>query len=167
MENKTIIVALLVVLALGVFLPFGNESRTVVERVSNNLGAANTPDLAIGGVRLFSAQSAALNQATSSVICALQAPSSTSTLVGAGIQLTTATSGISSLSFSKSSQPSVIGNVLTTSTVASGAFKSLEVPATTTAGGHVFAPNAYLVIAQGGAGILNQSGACNALWQLF
>jgi hypothetical protein len=167
MEKKTLIVALLVVLGLGVFLPFGNESRTVVERVSNNLGAANTPDLAIGGVRLFSAQSSALTQATSSVICALQAPSSTSTLISAGVQVTTATSGASSLTLSKNTTQPVVGNILATTTVASGAVKSLELYATTTAGGYVFAPNAYLVIAQRDAGVLNQSGACNALWSIF
>lgn len=163
MDKKVIIIALVVVLGLGVFLPFGNDSQTVVER----LGAVNSPDLAIGGVRVVSSQTNALNQATSSVICTLESPSSTSTLISAGVQVTTATSGVSSLSLSRNTVRYTIGNVLASSTVASGAVKSLEVPATTTIGGMVFSPSTYLVVAQGGAGILNQSGSCSALFQVF
>lgn len=167
MDTKTIIFALIVVLALGVFLPFGNESRTVVERVTENLGAVNSPDLNIGGVRVVSSQTTALNQATSSVICTLQSPSSTSTLIGAGVQVTTATSGVSSLSLSRNTVQYTVGNILASTSVASGALKSLEVPATTTIGGMVFSPSTYVVVAQQGAGVLNQSGSCNALWQVF
>lgn len=41
MDTKTLVLALVVVLGLGVFLPFGKESQTVVER----LGAVTSPDV--------------------------------------------------------------------------------------------------------------------------
>lgn len=126
MDTKTTIFALIVVLALGVFLPFGNESRTVVERVTENLGAVNSPDLNIGGVRFYSQQSTAFTQATNTVICSLQSPASTSTLLTGAIQTTTGTSTATSLSITKSTTNATVGTVIASSTVASGALKSME-----------------------------------------
>ena len=163
MGNKIIIGVLALVALVGLFLPIGNESKTIVERVSNNLGAVNSPDLNIGGVRLTSAQTGALNQATSSVLCALQSPAATSSLVSASIVVTTATSGASSLSLTKGTTAGMVGSViLATTSIASGAQGALTQGSSTP-----FAPNTYLIGAQGGAGILNQSGSCNAVWMVL
>ena len=171
MDTKTTIVALLVVLGLGVFLPFGNSSQTVVERVTENLGAVNSPDFSLGGVRLYSQQSTAFTQATNTVICSLQSPAGTSTLLTGGVQLTTATSGVTSLSISKSTSVAQIGTLIASTSVASGAVKSMEAASSTfnaqALADRLFSPNTYLNVAQQGGGAMNQSGSCNAVWQVL
>lgn len=162
MGNKLILGVLALIAVVGLFLPIGNESKTIVERVSN-LGAVSSPDLNIGGVRLTSGQTTAFNQGTSSVLCAIQSPAATSTLISGSIIVTTATSGASSLSLSKGTTNGTVGSVvLSTSTIASGAQGFLVNGSSTP-----FAPNTYLIGAQGGAGILNQSGSCNAVWMVL
>lgn len=171
MDTKTTIFALLVVLTLGVFLPFGNSSQTVVERVTENLGAVNSPDFNIGGVRLYSQQSSSFTQATNTVICSLQSPASTSTLLTGGIQVTTGTSTGTSLSISKSTTNATVGTVIASTSVSSGAGKAMEAATSTfnaqALTDRLFSPNTYFNVAQQGGGILNQSGSCNAVWQVL
>lgn len=158
-KNITIGVAAILIV-LGLFLPFGQESKTVVERVVNEpLGALNSPDLQIGGFRLYSQETNSFT-ATNTVICSLQSPAGTSTLIQANVTLTTATSAATNLSISRSSTNAAIGTVLSTTTVASGALASLGAGSTT----GLFAPNTFLNVAQTGGGILTQSGNCQALW---
>lgn len=162
-------VVVAVLLVLGLMLPVGN--KTVVQRVSDNLGAQNSPDLFIGGVRIFTAKTTPI-QSTSTVICSLQSPSSTSTLDVGSVQLTTATSGASSLSVSKSSLPYTVdtAQIIATTSVASGGYANIQMASSTwnseALGDLVFPPNNYVVVAQQGAGILNQSGSCQAMWVL-
>lgn len=169
MGNKLVYGVIAVVLLLGVFLPVGKESRTVVERVGESLGAVNTPFFSIGNVNLYGQGTTALTQATNTVICSIQSPAGTSTLQHGGIQLTTATSGVTTLVIWKATTGAgqAGGNAIASSSVASGAYKTLEITGTTTAGGYVFSPNTYFNVAQIGGGVLNQSGSCTALWQVM
>jgi hypothetical protein len=176
MGNKLVYGVIAVVLLLGVFLPLGQESRTVVERVTNTeyLGAVNTPDLAIGGMRLVGQETNSLT-ATNTVICSIQSPSSTSTLqaLASGIMTTFATSSATNLSISKSTTNATIGTVLASTSVSSGAYKTL-VAATTTpvvaadiatgVANLTFAPNTFFNVAMTGGGILAPVGNCQALW---
>lgn len=173
--NKLIIVtAGLVILLLGVFLPVGKESRTIVERVVEPLGAVNTPDLAIGGMNLSAYETTALT-ATNTVICSIQSPSSTSTLIAnaSSIRTTFATSSATNLSISKSTTNATIGTVLASTSVSSGAYRTL-IAATTTpvvaaniataVDNLIFAPNTFFNVAMTGGGILAPTGNCQALF---
>ena len=168
MDTKSIVIALLVVLTLGVFLPIGKDSQTVVERVSESLGGVASPDFAIGAVNLYSQGSEAFTQATNTVLCSLQAPASTSTLISATFKVTTATSGVTYLGISKSTTAGAIGtgvNLFASTTVASGAGSAFTAASSTQ--GAPFAPNTFLNFSQTNGGIMNQSGACEALWQVI
>lgn len=169
MVKNIAIGAALVISLVALFLPVGKESRTVVER----LGALNTPDLQIGGVRLMSAAMSP-NQATSSAICSLQSPSSTSTLISASVVLTTATSGATTLLSSKSITQygtNTASVVLNSQSIASGAQAGVTLASSThnqtAINDRVFPPNYHLVVTQTGAGILNQSGQCEAVWHVY
>ena len=164
MGNKLILGVLALIAVVGLFLPTGNDSKTIVERVSNNLGAVNSPDLNIGGMRLVAAKTTALNQATSSVLCTLQSPAATSTFLHGSFELTSATGTATSISISRGTAMYSVGSlVLATTSVTSGQQATLI--ATTTA---VFAPNTYAVFMQTGSGegLLNPTGSCQALWQV-
>lgn len=144
-------------------------------RVGENLGSVSSPDISsryvsIGGAELWTQQTSSLQQSTSTVLCSLQSPAATSTLIGGGITLTSATSGASSLSISKSNAQWTVDTlqIIATSSVAANATPVL-VAASSTFNGEalndtIFPPNTYLVFAQQGAGILNQTGRCNAIW---
>lgn len=165
MDTKTIVLALVVVLALGVFLPIGKESRTVVER----LGDVNSPDLNIGGMRLVSAKTTSFTQATSSVICSLQSPAATSTLVSGSVETLTGTSSATSLTISRGTSAAAVASVSTTlasSSVAATAYKTLVVNFSSTTIDMIFPPSTYFLVTQSGGGVMNQSGACQALWQV-
>ena len=171
MTNKiTLGLAGLVILILGVFLPLGNSGKTVVERVSDNtVGARNTPDLAIGEFQLYSQGRPNLTQATNTVICSLQSPAGTSTLIAGGISILTATSAPTSVSISKSTTNASIGTVIATTSVASGAQVVLDTSSTTVSSATIrtFSPNTFINFAQQGGGNLNQTGECSALWHVI
>jgi hypothetical protein len=161
----------LVILLLGVFLPVGKESRTVVERVSENLGAVNSPFLAIGAFDLYAQGTASFTQATSSVICSLQSPAGTSTLLHGGVQLTSATSTLTSLAITKAVGAGQIGTVIASTTVTSGTQRTL-IAATSTYNAQavadmVFAPNTYFNVSQQGGGLINATGKCEAIWHVL
>ena len=173
MFNKIALTLLIVLAVVCVFKP--TSTNTVVEKVKEGLGGVASPEFSIGAVRLTSAGTASLTQATNTVICSLQSPSSTSTLVTGAIRLDTATATLTSLSVSKSTTNATVGTLISSTTIASGVFAN-KVFASTTASSatevaqaitdRVFSPNTYLNVAQQGGGILNQSGYCSALWQV-
>lgn len=128
-----------------------------------SVGAVASPDIMskyinIGGA-LLQTQAMTPIQATSTVVCSMQSPAATSSLLSAGAGFTTATSGASSLSISIGSAPYVVGTVLSTTTVAANAQGFISIASSTR-----MSPNTFVVIAQQGAGILNQSGNCSAIW---
>jgi hypothetical protein len=130
------------------------------------VGGVASPDFNIGGMHFFSARTGSLNQATTSVLCALQSPAATSTLMEASVELSTGTSTVTSLFMAKGTAPAVTGaTTLASTSVASGALKTLELNGTTTVGAYVFSPNTYFQVVQLGGGVLNQTGVCQALWQ--
>jgi len=140
-------------------------------------GAVASPDspfrwMSVGGVRNEYTKTTALNQATSSVICSILSPVSTSTLVHGSIQLTSGTSSVTSLSFTKSTAPADIGaTVLSSTTVASGALISWTAASSTqtaqTNADLIFSPSTYLLVTQLGGGVLNQTGSCEAIFTVF
>jgi hypothetical protein len=142
----------------------------------DSFGAASGPEmpfryLSVGGMKTFYNYSGSLIQATSSVICTIQSPAGTSTLDKAGIQLKTGTSTVTSLSATKSTVPYTLGTVLASTTVASGAQKSMDVASSTLSqtaiDDRIFSPNTYLVFSQLGGGVLNQTGSCFASFTQF
>jgi len=166
MVNKvTLGLAGLIILLLGVFLPVGKTGQTVIERVTdNNVRALNSPFLSIGAVSLFSAGSEVFTQGTSSILCSLQAPASTSTLVKAGFKVTTPTTSVTYLSISRSATQGTVGTgvaLLASTTVPANGLFGYAVASSTS---QVFAPNVYLNFAQTNGGVLNQTGSCEALW---
>lgn len=184
MKNLTIASFLLLLIALGAvvfLLPKVDhqdaQAPVIVQTDNNNVGSATGPELPFscilfGGYRKCTARTTVLNQATSSVLCAMLSPISTSTLNLGSIQLSTATSGVTSLSITKSTAPAVIGStVLASTTVASGAQITFNSASSTQNGqaitDRIFAPSTYLVIAQQAGGVLNQTGACQAEWTVF
>lgn len=167
---KTTIVAVVIGIVVG--------GVVVASRNSDSLGSLASPDIpskyiSIGGARLETAQTYSLQQATNTVLCSLQSPSATSTLIAGGVTLTSATSGASSLSISKSSAQWTVDTlqIIATTSVASGAYASLSAASSTfnseALSDRVFAPNTYMVIAQQGAGVLNQTGSCSAIWSVI
>lgn len=163
MDKKIILGAIAVVAVIGLFLPFG--SKTVVERVEEKLGAVASPDLpfnyiSIGGAKLQTASSRSLIQATSSILCSLPSPASTSSLLYAGINISTATSAATVLTINRSTnQYATTAAALSQTTVASGVGGTLQ-----NASGTQFLPNTYVNFGQTGGGVLNQTGVCEAIW---
>lgn len=154
---KNIVIGVALVLSLvALFLPTDKSVQPVEYD-----GALNSPDLQIGGVRLTSAAMSPI-QATSSIICSLQSPAATSSLIWASVGLNTATSAVTNLSINRSVQPyaTTTGTNLALTQVASGATGGYIAMASNTP----FFPNTYVVIGQTGGGILNQSGNCEALF---
>lgn len=162
--NKIVLGAVaVVVLVLGVLLPVGKESKTLVERVVERdvvNSALNSPDLQIGGYRLVSGSMQPI-QGTTTILCSIQSPAATSTLVHATVGLTSATTSATFLSLGISTSP-----YATTTT----ALALTPLPANTAgylsvASNTPVLPNRYIVFAQnGGTGILNASGQCEALF---
>lgn len=175
-----ILVSALVAMAVSAiaFVGFRAEPAVAPAQTEQTYGAVASPDspfrwMSVGGVRFDYGSSKSLNQGTSSVLCSIQSPVSTSTLAGGGIQITTATSGVTSLSISKSVQPYVVGTtaVIATTTVASGAQASLNAASSTVnaeaMSDIIFTPSTYFVVAQDNGGVLNQTGSCHAVWREF
>lgn len=161
MANKLIIGAAgLVILVLGVLLPVGQESKTLIERLPDFGAAVNSPDLSIGAYRLTSGGMTPY-QGTTTILCSIQAPAATSSLVHATVGVTSATSSATFLSINRSTAP-----YSTTTT----ALAITQIPANQTgfvsmASNTPIFPNQWLVFAQnGGTGILNQTGQCEALF---
>lgn len=161
MANKLIIGAAgLVILVLGVLLPVGQESKTLIERLPDFGAAVNSPDLSIGAYRLTSGGMTPY-QGTTTILCSIQAPAATSSLVHATVGVTSATSSATFLSIGRSTLP-----YATTTT----ALAITQIPANQTgfvsmASNTPIFPNQWLVFAQnGGTGILNQTGQCEALF---
>lgn len=169
MNTKLTLVLIAIVLVLGVLLPFGKESKTVIERVqeSGKVGGLNSPDLFIGNARLSSGHVDSLYQATTSILCSLNSPSSTSTLISADIQLTTSTGTVQSLMLARGSAQYVASTFLSSTSVTANTVKTLEAVGTTTVGGLQFSPNTYLIgMIGGGMGLTTHSGSCNAVWMV-
>lgn len=184
MNIKNILLTVVIAGVVSVISASVIRSEKVVQEVKEktSLGALSSPDIAspylsFGNVRRYAA-GATLNQA-SSTLCSLLSPASTSTLVSAGIQITTGTSTAVALEIGK-------GAITSTTTrfayrvLASGVQATLTaVTASTTATGGsagstfttepdaVFAPNTYLNFKYGGApGATNTFvGGCTATWE--
>lgn len=162
MSNKLILGAAgLVILVLGVLLPVGQESKTLIERMPDFGAAVNSPDLSIGAYRLTSGGMTPY-QGTTTILCSIQAPAATSTIVHATVGVTTATSSATFLSINRSNAPY---------STTSAALGLTPVPANTNwafvsvASNTPIFPYQWLVFAQnGGTGILNQTGQCEALF---
>jgi len=172
---KNILIGAAVILGIaGVFMPVGDTQTTVVER----LGAMAGPDLPykyinIGGVGLYT-QSSGLTQATNTVLCAMQSPAGTSTLVSASVQLNSATGTLTSLWLTKSASatnPGTSAANIASSSVTSGAQKSLYAASSTwnaqAYADRQFPPNTFLLAGNEGGGILNMTGSCEAIWHMY
>lgn len=157
--------------------PAETQETPAVQEAPATYGAVASPDspfrwMSVGGVRNEYTKTTALNQATSSVICTILSPVSTSTLIHGSIQLTSATGTVTSLSFTKSLAPYAIGStILSSTTVASGAQISFTAASSTqtaqTNADLIFSPSTYLLVTQLGGGILNQTGSCEAIFTVF
>jgi hypothetical protein len=90
----------------------------------------------------------------------MQSPAATSSLIYASASLTTSTSSATFLSINRSAQPfATTTAALSLTNVATGISGYISMASNTP-----FAPNTYVVVAQTGGGIMNQSGECQALF---
>lgn len=172
MNTKNIFVSGIAVLALVLSVFAFSRPGTEVVRVTDapSVGSVSSPDISspyfsYGGVVHWGSRTTNLGVATTTV-CALRAPSATSTLqLGAsGIKLTTSSTTASTLRLSKSNVPyDVSSTFLFGANV--GANAQATIVATTSADTFTFAPNQYLIAQMsGGTGTFSPSGSCQATW---
>lgn len=178
MDNiKNLILALAGVAVIATCYLMVNKSDSVPQRP---VGAVSSPEIQspyirFGGVIQWAQHTDGLLQATTT-LCALQSPSSTSTLLMGGISIVQASSSNAVVvDIAKATGPNSTTTLLG-APVALAAGAGGTVLASTTGMGtnnpaYVFAPNTYLVIAmKGGLGGVTGSvptGACSAVWAQF
>lgn len=164
MKSLAMILAVLLALVGGLYV----GSLTGDKEVEVGVGGLASPDLYVGSMRLYSQKTDQLTQATGTVICALQPPAGTSTLLHATIELSSndASSTESSLSFSNSATNATIGTVIASTSVAAGADITFSSASSTVAvSSRTFGPNSWLVVAHKPvAGVTRSTGVCQALW---
>ena len=174
---KTIVVAGIVALVVGggiVALKGGDTTVLPVRNVGENLGAVASPDMpfnyiSVGGVPTYYNKTTSLIQSTSSVICSIQAPSATSTLVDGSIQITGAsTTGTTPLSIYNSNLPYSTGELIATASVAEDTDYFLPAASSTFNAAairdRIFPGNSYFVVTQTGGGTLTPTGTCQAVF---
>lgn len=153
----------------------GDTTILPVRSEGERVGALSSPDipynyLVVGGVPTYYSKTTSLIQATSSVICSIQSPSATSTLVDGSIQISSAsTTGTTPLTISKSSVPYTIDKVIATASVVEDSNYFLQAASSTynaaALADRVFPGNSYFVVSQTGGGTLTQSGTCQAVFR--
>lgn len=142
------------------------------ESLQNSLGAVASPDipspwLKWGGVTKYNGHDADLTQA-STTICAIQAPTATSSLTHAAVQLSVSSTSASSLVIAKSDTAfATTTQIGTNYAIGAGAQVTVVASSTPAAGNAtLFSPNQWLVVSmQGGAGgTFSPTGVCQASW---
>jgi hypothetical protein len=169
-------------IALSLVLSFVALKRTPVTVVQSPDGTSQVvgavspyspvPELNIGGGRLVGAN-VPLATGTSTV-CAIQSPTSTSTLVSAGIKFTLASTSAVIVDLAKNTTKfSTTTKIGTTYGVAASAQATIVASSTGSVAGDatIFAPSNWFVVRMVGAtvttgGDVNNAptGSCNALW---
>lgn len=182
-----LVVALVGVLAIGsLVLAYSGAAGRVIEHVENyyespaqtsspigpveNLGAISSPDIQsnwikVGGVQLFAGHQT-MRTATNTP-CAIQGPSSTSTLMFFSAQEDVSSTTASFVEIAKSA--TAFATTTSLGKLSIDANAQVYVTASTTAGqsgqANVFAPNQWAVMKQtGGNGTMSPTGYCNAQW---
>lgn len=165
------VVASVIVVALGfTFFPGRNGSDgTNGQNGKDALGALAGPDIASpylrwGGVAYWGGRMDTLYQA-STTVCAIQAPSSTSTLTGAMLDLdvlSTTTTGIITIAKSNASDAST--TLIGASTLAANV-KDTIFSSTTATQAYNFGPNQYLTFTVKGQAQFYPTGRCWATWK--
>jgi hypothetical protein len=119
-----------------------------------------------GGVT-YTARSATLSTGTLGVICALQAPAATSTLVSAIVNLDTSTTSATTMNMAQGVSASATTTRINFTGVAANA-QGVTLIASSTPTIHnanVFAPSSWLVVSlTGGNGTYSPTGSCAATW---
>lgn len=142
------------------------------------LGALSGPDLpypyiGVGGVQTYSAKTALITASTT--VCAIQGPSSTSSIEYSGVQITTATSTATTWTFAQSTDR-FLGSttpIVASFPLASGAQGSFAFHASTTqsvATGGILSPNSWVVWTVAGTSISDATklnGTCSAQFKVF
>lgn len=169
----TVVVAGLVTTFLGAFVIQGQPGAN--GRDGQVLGGTNpdlnSPYFRFGGVPIYAAQTSALNSA-STTLCSIQSPAATSTLLGAAVDISNATSSSYILTIARAATISASTTPLISSaSIASGA-KTTLVASSTGQGSDVWAPNSWMnVTVRGGSGGVSipftmGAGTCQARWEV-
>lgn len=133
---------------------------------SPTLGALSGPDLpypyfSFGGVPQWANRTDSLTQATTTV-CALQSPSSTSTLDFASIRLDVSSTTAATVTLARAATAFATTTSLGAISVPANA-QGIAVASTT--GSHIFPPSTWFVVGMaGGIGTFSPSGSCRAIW---
>jgi len=170
--TKVLMVATILAVLIGVVVlvntvqaPKGIEIKDETGKVVGiSSPDINSPYFSYGDVKKWGSKTDSLTQATTTV-CALQAPSATSTLdLGSGIRLAISSTTASSVKIAKSNVPyDVSSTFLAGANVAANA--QATVVASTSLDAFVFSPNQYMIVQMaGGTGTFSPSGACQATW---
>lgn len=171
MNKNTLISAVIGVIAViaSVFL---GGTQTVRE-ITHEVGSVASPDIqspyiSVGGQRMWR-QKADLSTGTTTV-CAIQAPSGTSSLKFWSISETTSSTSASVITIAKATTAfattTLLGSQLAVSANAQAMFVGSTTAAQQASGADVFAPNTWLVFGQqGGTGTFSPVGQCTAHWE--
>jgi len=168
---KKIIAPLAIGIVVGLIV--GNVTiGTRVDTRSTPVGAVSSPDImspyfSFGGVRQWSAHTASLAQATTTV-CAIQSPVSTSTLEYASIRFSVSSSTASTVTIAKAATAYATTTSLASASVSANA-QATVISKRTAAGGdaldETFGPSPWLVVGMaGGVGTFSPTGVCQATW---
>lgn len=158
-----------VVLSIVAIVLAGLALAKPVPVVTDNAGALSSPDLpfrylSVGGVTRYMAKTSSLTQA-STVVCALQSPAATSTLVSGQIRFSVSSTTASTVTLARSSSSTATTTSLGSITIPANA-QGIAVASTT--GNHIFSPSTYFTVGMaGGIGTFSPTGVCEATWEVI
>lgn len=174
--NKNILAVIAVILiAFGGFYVAKVTTHAPEPAKQQTFGALSGPDIpspyfSYGDVRHWAGRTTALVQA-SSTICSIQSPAATTTLSGASIRFTLASTSAVSVELAQSASPDATTTLIGTK-FAVGASATPEIVASTTASASgnpiIFGPSQWFVVKVMGSGNNAGSaptGVCEALWR--
>lgn len=181
MQNiATVVVGVIAVVALGVaVLGGGTEKVREVVKQGDSVGAVASPDLSsnyfsFGDIRRHAAKDTTMTQA-STTVCALQAPSATSTLVSGEVRFNTGSSTALNVGFGKGTTKFATSTALNAANLTGGAQGTLAAQDPEGASfdeDNVFGPDEWLLvqafggITAGDSGTgFTPSGVCQATWE--
>lgn len=176
MRNKLQVIVLVVALLLAGFGAFRPAKKEVTHEVktetSQQFGAITGPELPfpylqINNLRLWPFNAPVY--AASTTACAIQSPSSTSTLVSFALNFRNSTTTSAVVTVAKGSSPGATTTQLIPDTTVSGNARATITATSSNAGSDVnnlYGPNTYLnVTLKGGAGGFTPAGQCTGIFE--
>lgn len=179
-QTKIIVAGLIAALCVALVWSLNRPDTIVYEPGEPSLGALAGPDISSpylrwGDVAVYKA--AQTMGTASTTVCALQAPSATSTLLVGSAKFDVSSTTATAITLAKATTAFATTTDLGTQPLAANAQASFVITATTTPGGAAwdisdtattFAPNTWLTVGmKGGNGTFSPTGTCTATWQVL